>query len=317
MKCNFVILLFVFTAFISVSCDSGLKFENPIDPDNQASQKEKGELGGQCYSDKTCNPGLICNETHNLCVKEDSSGNDDDYTDSDHPDSDTTPYQDSDTTPSQDSDAIPYQDSDTTQDPDSDNEPGSCATDNLDTECQTDNDCGACMICITGGKCAKGCTSDSDCTLTGTFCNKKLARCLSIFASSRACDEINCSSGCCYAEKGLSGLKCASGPNAAPAICGLCPQNQIYSPEDSKCVNAVCSMTTDDCPVLNSNSLNPPAKCYACKPGEYICKAKTTSSGCSSGTIINMKECIPSGRQCIEGVTNCCSGSPCIQGFCY
>ena len=192
-----------------------------------------------------------------------------------------------------------------------------CATDNLGKACTTDGECGACMICVNGGKCAKGCTSDSDCTLTGTSCNKKLARCLNIYASNRACDEANCPTGCCYATKGLTGLKCATGTNAETRTCGLCPQNQIYSPEDSKCVNTVCSMTTDDCPVLNSNSTNPPAKCYSCKSGELVCRTNSATSGCSAGVIINMTTCISSGKQCAEGVDECCSGMPCIAGYCY
>ena len=289
------LILFVFLFFISVSCDSGPKFNNPNDPANQTSQKETGELGGECYPNRTCNEGMVCDEDSNSCIEEDNSSNDDKY----------------------DSDTPPFSDSDTIQYPDSDNEPEGCAEDNLDKPCTTDEACGKCMICVTGGKCAKGCTKDEDCTMTGTKCNTKLARCLSIYASGKACSEASCPSGCCYAEKGLTGLKCATGTNATPNTCGLCPQNQIYSPENSKCVNAVCSTITDDCPSINYGSLNPPSKCYACKSGEYSCKAKTSTSGCSAGSIINLQECVPSGRQCIEGVSSCCSGTPCIEGYCY
>ena len=289
MRYNYLTLLFVFTILFSVSCDSGLKFNNPNDPNNQTSQKETGELGGECYPNKTCNEGLLCDENSNSCVKEEDFANDNDS----------------------------YTDSDTTLNPDSDNEPEGCADYNIGKLCTTDNECGACMICVTGGKCAKGCTSDADCKITGTKCNKKLARCLSIYASNKACSEAACPSGCCYAEKGLTGIKCATGIHATPAQCGLCPQNQIYSPEDSKCVNAVCSTITDDCPSINSESVNPPSKCYECKSGEYICKAKTSTSGCSAGSIINLQECVPSGRLCIEGINNCCSGAPCIEGYCY
>ena len=203
---------------------------------------------------------------------------------------------------------------DPTYDDSEDNSDG-CAENNLGKQCTTDTDCGACMICISGGKCAKGCTSDSDCSLTGTHCNIKLARCLNIYASNSACSEANCPTGCCYAEKGLTGLRCA--PSASPATCGLCNQNAVYSPSDSKCLATACSSTTDDCPSINSGATNPPAKCYSCKAGELVCKANTATSGCSAGFIVNMNECIPSGRQCIEGVSECCSGMPCIQGFCY
>ena len=293
MKFKSLILLIV-SLFILLSCDSGVKLNNPNDPNNRISQG-MGELGKECYPNKTCNKGLVCDEGSSTCIKEGDPSNDDKY----------------------ESDTAPFPDSDTIQYPDPDNEPEGCADDNLGKQCQTDEECGKCMICVTGGKCAKGCTKDEDCTMTGTKCNTKLARCLSIYASGKACSEAICPTGCCYAEKGLTGLKCATGARVTAATCGLCPQNQIYSPEDSKCVNAVCSTTTDDCPSINSESVNPPAKCYACKSGEYVCKAKTSTSGCSAGSIINLQECVPSGRLCIEGISSCCSGTPCIEGYCY
>ena len=227
--------------------------------------------------------------------------------DSDVSDADTAEPVDN--TPETDADA----------DADVDNPPvdDGCEDGNLGKTCTKDSECGACMICVTGGKCVKGCTKDEDCSTTGTMCNKKLARCVSVYASGKACDEASCPSGCCYAEKGLTGIKCATGDNATPAVCGLCPQGQLYSPDESKCINAVCSTTTDDCPSLNTGATNPPAKCYACKSGEYICQAKTSTSGCSAGSIINATQCVPAGQQCVEGVSECCSGMPCVQGYCY
>lgn len=219
-------------------------------------------------------------------------------------------------------DANTYIETDIMEDTTSDEEQTSiddnCANDNLGKQCTTDTDCGECMICVTGGKCVKGCTKDEDCgTIIGTKCNTKLARCVSVFASNKACSETSCPTGCCYAEKGLTELKCATGASATAATCGLCSQGEIYSPEDSKCIKAVCSTTTDDCPSINSGATNPPAKCYACKAGEYICKANTSTSGCSAGTVINAAQCVPAGQQCIEGVSKCCSGMPCVQGYCY
>ena len=182
--------------------------------------------------------------------------------------------------------------------------------------CATDNECGACMICVTGGKCAKGCKTDEDCTtVAGTKCNKALARCTNTYASNSACNETNCPTGCCYAEKGLTAVKCATEAN--PSVCGLCPNGEIYSPTDSKCISAVCSSTTDNCPSINSASTNPPAKCFECKQGELVCTAKTTTSGCSAGTVINAAQCVPAGQQCVEGISECCSGMPCVQGYCY
>lgn len=192
-----------------------------------------------------------------------------------------------------------------------------CATEKQGQSCTTDDECGNCMICLRGGICAKGCVNDADCTMQpGLYCNKKLARCLNIYASNKACSETNCPTGCCYAEKGLSGLKCAR--EASPAKCGLCNQGAVWSPEDSQCYSAVCSTTTDNCPSFNKDSVNPPADCYKCRPGELICQTTTAKSGCSaSGYIINTAQCIPSGQRCEEGITECCSGMPCISGYCY
>ncbi len=229
------------------------------------------------------------------------------------PSTDNESTVDQDTTPVVDEDVVapdtnPETDADATVD-------DGCA----DTEgkgCATDADCGACMICVKGGKCAKGCTTDDDCVIQpGTKCNTKLARCLNVFASTKACSDANCPTGCCYAEKGLSGVKCAK--QADPTLCGLCANGEIYSPEDSSCIPAACSSTTDNCPTLNAGSTKPDAKCFECKTGELICKAKTSTSGCSAGTIINAAQCVPAGQQCVEGVSECCSGMPCVQGYCY
>lgn len=186
-----------------------------------------------------------------------------------------------------------------------------------DTEgknCDTDKTCGACMICVSG-ICQKGCTSDSDCGIVGTNCNKKLARCVNIYASRGACNEENCPTGCCYADKGLTGLKCAKTPN--PETCGLCNQNAIFSPMDQKCVNAVCSTTSDNCPAINSESTNPPSYCYECRVGELLCSTTSSKAGCSAAALINMNECTPSGRKCDGKTDKCCSGMPCIEGYCY
>lgn len=195
-------------------------------------------------------------------------------------------------------------------------EENGCATDSMGKTCTVDKECGACMICTTGGKCTKGCTADADCTMaTGLKCNKKLARCTNLYASLQACGEQKCPAGCCYAEKGLTELKCLTTPDASK--CGLCPQGEIYISTESKCVSAVCSTTTDNCPTLNAASTSPKPACFECKSGEFICKAKTGTSGCSAGVLINAAQCIPAGQQCVAGVSECCSGMPCIQGYCY
>lgn len=193
---------------------------------------------------------------------------------------------------------------------------GDCATDKLGNACTVDTECGKCMICTTGGKCTKGCTVNEDCSMApGLKCNKKLARCTNVFASNTACGETKCPTGCCYGEKGLTEVKCIT--TAEASKCGLCPQGEIYISAESKCVSAVCSATTDNCPKLNEASTSPKPACFKCTSGEFICKASTTTSGCSAGVLINAAQCIPAGQQCVAGVSECCSGMPCIQGYCY
>lgn len=65
------LILAVFTVlFFAVSCDSGLKFENPLDPNNRtADSEETGTLGGKCYPNKTCDNGLVCDKENNVCIK--------------------------------------------------------------------------------------------------------------------------------------------------------------------------------------------------------------------------------------------------------
>ena len=223
-----------------------------------------------------------------------------------------------DETPADDSDVVTDEDTVEVPDETPDETPvddGCAQTEGL--ACTTDTECGNCMICVTGGKCAKGCKTDDDCTslLPGLHCNTKLARCVNTFGSNKACSEASCPTGCCYADKGLSGFKCAK--EASPATCGLCQNGEVYSPEDSKCLPAACSSTTDNCPTLNAGSTKPEPKCFECKSGELVCSAKTSTSGCSAGAVINAAQCVPAGQQCVEGVSECCSGMPCVQGYCY
>ena len=263
------------------------------DADTEPGRKQ-GELYGECYPDETCNPGLTCDVENNICIRDNNSPDDD---------SDTAPDDD------------PTDDKDDT-DPIPDEDPSGCAYDNLGNTCTTDKQCGSCMICASA-KCVRGCTSNNDCEAvlpnSGLKCNKKLARCVNIYGSNQACSETNCPIGCCYAKKGLSGLRCETNPNIS--TCGVCAQGKIYSPEDGgTCVPAVCSSIDDNCPSINAGSTKP--SCYVCKTAELIC-AKNNTSGCSSATVVNTAECIPTGQMCIEGLDNCCSGNPCVNGYCY
>ena len=264
------------------------------DADTEPGRKQ-GELYGECYPDETCNPGLTCDVENNICIRDNNSPDDD---------SDTAPDDDDPTDDKDDTDPIP------------DEDPSGCAYDNLGNTCTTDKQCGSCMICASA-KCVRGCTSNNDCEAvlpnSGLKCNKKLARCVNIYGSNQACSETNCPIGCCYAKKGLSGLRCETNPNIS--TCGVCAQGKIYSPEDGgTCVPAVCSSIDDNCPSINAGSTKP--SCYVCKTAELIC-AKNNTSGCSSATVVNTAECIPTGQMCIEGLDNCCSGNPCVNGYCY
>ena len=78
MKKLFVILAVFATVFLLVSCGE-LKFNNPNDKNSEAHQdgdteipsdRNQGELYGECYPNKTCNSGLICDEESNTCMKE-------------------------------------------------------------------------------------------------------------------------------------------------------------------------------------------------------------------------------------------------------
>ena len=272
-------------------------------PDDDADSdhgRKQGELYGECYPDDTCNAGLTCDIENNICIRDNSTPDDD--ADSDSAD-------DSDTEPEENDD-----DADTDTLPDTD--PSGCAYDRQGNTCTTDKECGSCMICASA-KCVRGCTNNNDCEAvlpnSGLKCNKKLARCVNIYGSNQACSETNCPIGCCYAKKGLSALRCEANPNIS--TCGVCAQGKIYSPEDGgTCIPAVCSSIDDNCPSINAGATKP--SCYVCKTSALIC-AKNNTYGCSSTTVVNTAQCVPAGQMCIEGVDNCCSGNPCVNGYCY
>ena len=65
------------TMFFVVSCDNELHFSNTPDLDDNTSDSGKtGKEGGECYKNKTCNEGLVCDEESNLCVKDNGSSED-------------------------------------------------------------------------------------------------------------------------------------------------------------------------------------------------------------------------------------------------
>ena len=68
-----------------VSCENKLTSVSTHDVDDNTSDSGKtGKEGGECYEDKTCDEGLICDEERNLCVKENGNSEDpDENTDQD------------------------------------------------------------------------------------------------------------------------------------------------------------------------------------------------------------------------------------------
>jgi len=249
-----------------------------------------GGDGQPCYSDGTCDTGLTC--VSDICVDPGESGDEPNEKDDENQDT-----------------AKPD-----TEKPDENNENNDgCDTGSVGKNCSLDNECGKCNICVKG-KCATGCTSDDDCRMyTGLKCNKKLYRCTNVYASLQACGETKCPTGCCYSEAGLTTLKCITTPDASK--CGLCANGEIYMPDKSQCIPAVCSTTSDNCETLNSASTDPKPECFECKSGEFICKEKPNCD--SSSVLVNAAKCIPAGQKCVAGVSECCSGMPCVEGYCY
>ncbi len=194
--------------------------------------------------------------------------------------------------------------------PDSDTT-GSCDNPNVGKNCKTDTECGTCLICV-NAKCAEGCQSDADCSsYAGTKCNTKLGRCVNTTASSAACGETACAAGCCYADKGFTGLKCLA--TATLQTCGICKQGEVYM-DGKQCVPAACKVGETKCQTYNAS--DPNAECFECKTGDLICTEKSPCNTGSALMLLNAKECIPAGEVCSENDT-CCSGQPCIQGYCY
>ena len=93
---------------------------------NNKSKNATGTLGGECYGNKSCNDGLICDEESNTCVEDPENPINDSDTSSEqtNDDSDTTPDNDNDTTDSSDSDNDVN--SDTTSEDSSECKPNPC-----------------------------------------------------------------------------------------------------------------------------------------------------------------------------------------------
>ena len=93
----------------SDTSDSGNDADSGDDSDSDSGKKQ-GELYGECYPNKTCNEGLVCDVENNVCVK---SGNDDDTDTGSDDDTDTGSDNDTDTGSDGDADSQPDDDTDT------------------------------------------------------------------------------------------------------------------------------------------------------------------------------------------------------------
>ena len=122
-----LVVFAVFAALIFiVSCGGG----SSKPADGGESEKNAGELGGECYPNKSCNEGLICDEENNVCIEDpenpaDDSDSEEPETDEDivdtdpteptNPTTDPTPDEDADTSetePDEDADSTPVSDDD-------------------------------------------------------------------------------------------------------------------------------------------------------------------------------------------------------------
>ena len=136
---RFCLILALFTVSLAVSCGDPVKFEDSPEGHSQTDEpQETGTLGGECYENQTCNPGLICDEESNTCMKEPENPTDTgdteptDTGDTEPTDTgDTEPTDTGDTEPTDTGDTEPTDTGDTTEPTDTgDTEP----TDTGDTE---------------------------------------------------------------------------------------------------------------------------------------------------------------------------------------
>ena len=144
--------LVVFTLFTALIFAAGCGDGSSQKPEGGDSEKNAGELGGECYPNKSCNEGLSCDEESNLCVED--SGNPTDQTDepTDEPTNPTEPTDptteptdptdnptDEPTNPT--TDPTPDEDADTSEpEPDEDADSTPVSDDDIDTPEPNDED---------------------------------------------------------------------------------------------------------------------------------------------------------------------------------
>lgn len=104
MKKIFMVMFLLLLA-AAVSCGS-----------NSGSDRKQGEIYGECFKDKTCNEGLVCDEEYNVCIKDDEDSDDikpdheEDKDEDDEDDSDTEIFADQDDPDSAAEEGKPWED---------------------------------------------------------------------------------------------------------------------------------------------------------------------------------------------------------------
>ena len=233
MKIKFLILLSISLLFI-FACDDGIKFDNPNDEKNKAAVQQ-GELGGECYPNKTCDEGLTCDKESNTCIEEsESSENNDDsdmaseQSDGDN-DTDTT-HDSSDSVPDNDTD---IDSGDSKTDDDADNDSGDSTTDN-----DTDTDTIPADPC-TLNPCSSIANSTGECSIFGGTTYK--CECNSnYYWDGSTCQRCSCDGKMC-------------GDDGCGNICGVCQGEDMgCSADQTQCVKYECAQVT-----ITKISINP------------------------------------------------------------
>ena len=139
MKRIFVIFAVFAAMFLIISCGDvgevnvgdinvGTGTNDQGNSDSSTSDKKQGELYGECYPNKTCNEGLVCDEENNTCIKKTGSSENSDE------DQESAPEQNN-----NDADETTPDNDDPVSDNDQGNEPDDSTPDH-DTETSSEND---------------------------------------------------------------------------------------------------------------------------------------------------------------------------------
>ena len=199
MKKFLVVFAFFTALFFAVSCGGG---GSKI---GSESEKNAGELYGECYGNGTCNEGLVCEIEDNVCVRDsNNSGNNDDNTTSES--SDSAPND----TDTDSGDFTTDEDTDTDTTPADPCDPNPCT--GIANSTENCNVSGTSYVC--------GCNSGynwtgSQCVKSTTPCNPN--PCTSISNSTGVCTVSGTSYVCgCNSGYDWTGSQCQS--NSTPSL---------------------------------------------------------------------------------------------------